>query len=166
MLPIAVVVALKVFEVAAAATVTDAGTVRRALLSDSVTTTPPAGAGAVRVTVQRLEALGPRVVGLQASAEISAEGATVMIPPVADKGMAPPAAAAPKVLMTPIEIEPALGASATVTTATLPFGIRLALRPAATQVYEFAPATQLMLLPEDVREEAGVTEKPVTLAEG
>ena len=77
-----------------------------------------------------------------------------------------PAADAPKVLPTPIDIELALGASATVTTATPPFGIMFVLSPAATQVYEFAPAVQLMLLPEDVREEAGVTEKPVTLAEG
>ena len=69
MLPRAAVVALKVAEVAAAATVTDAGTVRVALVLVNVTAAPPVGAAWVRVTVQVLEAFGPRVVGLQASEE-------------------------------------------------------------------------------------------------
>jgi hypothetical protein len=67
----AAVVALKVADVAAAATVTDAGTVSAALEFESVTLAPPAGAGWVRVTVQVLEALAPILAGLHVSAETS-----------------------------------------------------------------------------------------------
>lgn len=42
-------------DVAPAGIVTDAGTERLALLSDKVTTEPPAGAGRLSVTVQVLE---------------------------------------------------------------------------------------------------------------
>ena len=65
----AAVVALKLAEVAAAPTVTDAGIVRVELVSDRVTTAPADGAALVRVTVQVLEELGPMLVGLQASEE-------------------------------------------------------------------------------------------------
>src|ERR1700691_1581881 len=68
LLMMAKVVALKVAEVAAAATVTDAGTVRvEGLLFDRVTLAPPVRAGWVKVTVQVLDAFGPRLVGLHAS---------------------------------------------------------------------------------------------------
>jgi hypothetical protein len=60
------VAALKVAEVAAAATVTDAGTVSAGLVLVRVTVAPPVGAGWVRVTVHVPEELGPRLVGLQA----------------------------------------------------------------------------------------------------
>src|SRR5580704_3725098 len=66
----AAAVALKVAVVAPAATVTDAGAVSSALLLASVTLDPPVGAVWVRVTVQVLTALGPRLVGLQAKVEI------------------------------------------------------------------------------------------------
>jgi hypothetical protein len=142
---------------AAAGTVTDAGAVSVALLFDRMTIAPPVGAALLRVTVQVLEALGPRLVGLQASAEMSAGAATEMLPPVADMGMAFPIVDAPKVPLTPIVIELAFEASPTVTTATLSFGITFVLRPVATQVYELAPPAQFILLPEDVKAEAGVT---------
>jgi hypothetical protein len=64
------VLALKVAEVAAAATVTDAGTVRVELVLDRATEAPPAGAALFRATVQVLKALGPRVAGAQASEEM------------------------------------------------------------------------------------------------
>ena len=67
----AAVVALKVAVMAAAATVTDAGAVSVALVLVRVTRAPPVGAALVRVTVQVLEELGPRLVGLQASEETS-----------------------------------------------------------------------------------------------
>ena len=67
----AAVVALKVAVMAAAATVTEAGTVRVALVLVRVTRAPPVGAALVKVTVQVLEELGPRLVGLQASEETS-----------------------------------------------------------------------------------------------
>ena len=57
--------------VAPAATVTDAGTVSRVLLLASVTPEPPAGAIWVRVTVQVLTALCPRLAGLHATPETS-----------------------------------------------------------------------------------------------
>ena len=71
-------VALKVAELAAAATVTDAGTVSVGLMLVSVTNAPPAGATLVNVTVQLLEAFAPKLAGLQASEDTSA-GATRLI---------------------------------------------------------------------------------------
>ena len=65
LLPTADVVALKVAEIAAAATVTDAGTFKIELLFARVTLAPPAGAGWVRVTVQVLEDFAARLLGLQ-----------------------------------------------------------------------------------------------------
>jgi hypothetical protein len=73
-----VVVALKVAELAAAATVTDPGTVSVALVFVSVTSAPAAGATFVSVTVQVLEAFAPRLVGLQESDDTST-GATRLI---------------------------------------------------------------------------------------
>ena len=46
------------------------------MLSERATLTPPLGAELVRVTVQVLEALGPRLLGVQASEETSTEAAT------------------------------------------------------------------------------------------
>jgi hypothetical protein len=66
----AAVVALKTAEEAAAATVTEAGTVSLELEFDSVTTAPPLGAGWVKVTVQVLEEFDPKLFGLQASDDI------------------------------------------------------------------------------------------------
>jgi hypothetical protein len=68
-LGMAAVLALKVAELAAAATVTDAGTVSVELVLDSETEAPPEGAALVRETVQVLEAFGPRAAGAQASEE-------------------------------------------------------------------------------------------------
>jgi len=65
----AAVVALKLAVVAPAATLTEAGVVNTVLLSERATLTPPVGAALVRVTVQLLEALGPRLLGVQASEE-------------------------------------------------------------------------------------------------
>jgi hypothetical protein len=79
LLPIAAVVALKVAVVAAAATVTDAGTVRTELVLVKVTLAPPVGAGWVRVTVQVLDEFGPRLVGLQASEETSTGATRLML---------------------------------------------------------------------------------------
>ena len=75
----AAVVALKVAVVAAAATVTDAGMVRVGLVLVRVTAAPPVGAGWVRVTMQALEALGPRLVGWQTSDETSTAAVRLMV---------------------------------------------------------------------------------------
>jgi len=79
LLAMATVVALKLTDVAAEATVTDAGTVSVELVLVRATLTPPAGAGCVRVTVQVLEELGPRVVGLQTSEETSTGAVRVIV---------------------------------------------------------------------------------------
>jgi hypothetical protein len=69
----------KVAEVLAAATVTEAGTVRAEFVLDSVTLAPPAGAGWVKATVQLLEELGPRLAGLHASDETDTGGAKLTV---------------------------------------------------------------------------------------
>jgi hypothetical protein len=72
------VVTVKVAEEDPAATVTLAGVVELALLSESVTTMPPAGAKPVRVTVP-VEELPPATgVGLMAT-EVNAAGFTVSV---------------------------------------------------------------------------------------
>ena len=69
---------MNVADVDPAATVTDAGTVKVVLVFVRVTELPPVGAAWLRVTVQALEALGPRLVGLQASA-VTCIGTKVMV---------------------------------------------------------------------------------------
>ena len=83
MLLILVVVALKLVEVAAAATVTEPGTVRTELEFDTVTLAPPLGAGCVKVTVQAPEEFGPRLPGLHTSEDTST-GATRLTLAVAE----------------------------------------------------------------------------------
>ena len=73
------VVALKVAVVAAAATVTEAGTVSVVLVLVSVTDAPPAGAALLSVTVQVLEAFWPRLVGVHESEETSTDADKVMV---------------------------------------------------------------------------------------
>ena len=62
----AAAVAVKVALVVPAATVTEAGTLSKVLLLESETAAPLERAGCVVVMVQVLEALWPRVVGMQA----------------------------------------------------------------------------------------------------
>jgi len=62
--PRAPVVAVKFAELAAAGTVTKAGTVSREVVLARAIAAPPVGAGWDRVTVQVVEAFGPRLVGL------------------------------------------------------------------------------------------------------
>jgi hypothetical protein len=63
----AAAVALKLAAVAPEPTVTEAGTVNNALLLESVTTEPPAGAVWLNMTVQVLTTAWPKVVGAQTS---------------------------------------------------------------------------------------------------
>ena len=69
----AAVVTLNVPEVAAAATVTEAGTVNFVLEFERLTLAPPVGAGWVKVTVQVLEEFGPRLAGLHANDDTSTD---------------------------------------------------------------------------------------------
>ena len=79
LLLMAAVVTVKFPDAAAAAMVTDAGTVSVALEFDNVTLAPPAGAGWVRVTVQVLEELGPTLDGLQVSDDMSTDAARLTV---------------------------------------------------------------------------------------
>jgi len=67
LLGIADVVAINVVVIAPALTVTEAGAVRVALLFESITAAPPAGAPFVSVIVHVVEALGPMPAGLHDS---------------------------------------------------------------------------------------------------
>jgi hypothetical protein len=75
----AAVVALKVADVAVAATVTEAGTLSVALVLVRVTVAPPVGAVSDKVTVQALEELDPRLVGLQTREETSTDVTMPMV---------------------------------------------------------------------------------------
>ena len=75
LLAMAPVVTVKFADVAAAATVTDAGTVNVALEFARVTLAPPVGAAWVKVTVQVLEEFAPMPVGLQLRDETSTDAA-------------------------------------------------------------------------------------------
>ena len=88
-------VALNTAEVAPAATITDGGTIKAALLLVNSTALPPAGAAWFSVTVQLLEADGPRVAGLQTSAETCADPPPVLAPPVTVPPMPETAKAVP-----------------------------------------------------------------------
>ena len=76
MLAMTAAVAAKVAVVAPAATLIEVGVVSVERLSETATLAPPVGAALVRVTVQVLEALGPRLLGVQASEETNTEAAT------------------------------------------------------------------------------------------
>jgi hypothetical protein len=79
LLPTVAVVTLKVADATPAATTTDAGTASVGLELVRVTVAPPGGAGWVRVTVQALEELAPRLLGLQASEESIADATRLMV---------------------------------------------------------------------------------------
>ena len=79
MAAIAAVVALNVAVVAPAATVTEAGTVSEELVLASAILAPPVGADWVKVTVQVVEAFGPRLAGLHESEETSTGAARVTV---------------------------------------------------------------------------------------
>jgi hypothetical protein len=84
LLLMAAVVAVKEADVAAAAIVTEAGTFKAALVSDSAMTAPPVGADWLSVTVHVVEAFELRLVGLQETAETDTDGATRLTLAVAE----------------------------------------------------------------------------------
>jgi len=140
-----------------------AGTERAATLELSPTTIGLPVA-APRLTVHVLEPPEDNDVGVHAS-DVT-DVATEMLPPVPDTGMGYPATDAPKMSVTPMDIELTPWASAAVTIATLPSGITFVLRPLVRQMYELAPPAQLIVLPADMSAGPGVTEKLFTLADG
>ena len=79
MFAIVFVVAVKFAVVALAATVTDVGTVKVVFVFVTLTTAPPVGAACVKLTVQVLEELGPRLVGLQDKLETSTDATKLIV---------------------------------------------------------------------------------------
>ena len=146
--------------------VTLGGTERAGTVELNPTTTGPLVAAALRPTVHVVAPPEDREVDAHAREETVKAGVTKTLPPVGETAIGYPATDAPKVPLTPMTIELALGASATVTTATLPSGIVFVFSPLVRQVNAVPPPTQLILLPADVMAALGVTEKLVTLAEG
>jgi hypothetical protein len=91
--------AVNVAVVAPANTVNDAGTVNSALLLATVTVDPPVGAVCVRVTVQVLVALWPRLAGLHVTPDTA--GTAITPDPPDETAIASPAALTPTRLETP-----------------------------------------------------------------
>jgi hypothetical protein len=163
----AAVVALKVAEVAAAATVTDAGAVSVALVLVRLTTAPPVGAAWVSVTVQVELAELPRVAGRHAREATPGKTAPpVTIPPVEKTTMAFPAGEDSSLLPIPIAVVVRPAAIVRFTTATAPFEMIPAFIAEASQVYAPEAPLQLNVLPAAARAAPGVTEMETTLAEG
>jgi len=143
-------VAVNVVPVAPAATVTDVpGTGSSALLLDSATTVPPAGAAPLSVTVQLVLPELDTVVGAQAKEVTVGPGpppSPITIPPVADTAMALPETDAAPPLLIPMVVLITAAAIVRFTTATVPLAIILAFSPEATQVYAPETAAQFNTL--------------------
>ena len=89
--------------------VTLAGTGREGTLELNPTTTGPPAAAELRPTVHVVAPPEDREVGAH-TRELKVSGVpTAILPPVAETGMGYPATDAPKVSLTPMEIELALG---------------------------------------------------------
>lgn len=139
--------ALNVADVAAAATVTDAGTVRIELLFVRVTAVPPLGAAPLKVTVQTalLELLN--VAGAQDRAEtVGNEPDPVTTPPVPEMPMPTPALEEATVLLIAMDVLFVPPASETFTTAKTPFEIVLAFAPEIRHEYEPEAEMQFSVL--------------------
>ena len=143
-------VALKLAAVAPEATVADAGTASAALLLESATTTPPAGAAPVSVTVQALDAFGPRLAGVQLNPDTRTAGAiTVIVPPVPVTAAELALGMAAIVPVTAIGIvePPDAAVVPMLTVATVPAVIAVAFMPLATHITDPEPELQVRVLP-------------------
>ena len=128
---------MNVAVVAAAATVTDGGTVSRRLLLEMATTVPPAGAAPLNVTVQLAVPELARLVGRHARevrATVGGGPPPVMTPPVGESVIALPEPEDPRVLLSPIVVLVTPEAIVRFTTATVPFDMMLAFMPETRQV--------------------------------
>jgi hypothetical protein len=151
-----------------AATVTEAGTVTAALLTDSVTAVPPEGAAALNVVVQ-VEVPGATTdVGEQLSPLIAGcQPCTVMAPPVPLTATGSPEGRTPSTFVMPTARVGVLtdDARVTVTVATGPLVIALPFIPAAKQTTEALPLTQVNVFPAAVIAAPGATATEATLLE-
>jgi len=163
----AAVVAAKVADAAPAGTVTDAGTVRVALLLVRVMAAPPAGATPVSVTVQ-VELLELcRVAGRQDSeATVGKTLPPVTIPPVAKSTMPSPVGEDAALLLIPMEVLVGPAAMVKFTTATTPFEMMAEFIAEATQANVPTPPKQFNDLPAAVIADPEFTEIEATLAGG
>ncbi len=129
-------VAVKVAAARPEATVTEAGTVNAAVLSDKETTAPPTGAGAANETVHVDDPPVLSDAGTQFSPLRVAGGAAaaVTIPATPFMGSEFPMAPAPRVFVTAIIVYATLETIVAVTTATTPFCRRVPFRPASTHI--------------------------------
>lgn len=117
--------------VADADTVTDVGTVSKALLLERATMAPPAGAAPLSVTVQ-LAVLELASVAGRHAREVGTIGGgppPVTTPPVVESVMALPEAEDAKALLIPIAVLVTPEAIVRLTTASGPFDIMLAFMP-------------------------------------
>ena len=137
-----------------APTVTEAGTVRRALFEETATADPPAGATFDNVTVQVEIAVESRLVGEHCKEETvgRVDVVTVTTPPVPETDIPVPAGKDPSRLLIVIGTElPLVGVRFTVTTATTPLPIVLAFIPLARQIIEPLVDVQFTPFPLAVR---------------
>jgi hypothetical protein len=146
-------VTLNVAVVAAAATVTDAGTLRRELVLVSATAAPPAGAAPLRVTVQVELAPEVRLAGEHCKPEtVGRPAATVMTSFVPETATPFPFASDPTRLPSARGTDELLVAErVTVTTATTPVPITLAFMPSAMHIAVPLVALQLRVFPAAVK---------------
>ena len=109
------------------------GTVNAAALSDNETTTPPAGANELSVTVHVDDPPVPRDAGahLRALRVGGGGAAAVTVPPTPFIVSEVPPGETPNVSVTLIAVLATPGAIVTLTTATTRFCIRVALKPAS-----------------------------------
>jgi len=159
-------VAVKVADAAAAATMTDAGTLRIASVLVRVTVAPPAGAAPLSLTVQVELPELLKVAGRQDREVTVGHAPPVTVPPVVESGMASPAAEDATLLLTPIAVVAAPTAMVRFTTAAVPLEMVPAFIPEATQVYVPEPAAQLNVLLAAVRAAPELTEMETTLVGG
>ena len=140
----ALAAALKLAVVAPAATVTEGGTARAGLLSDTPTTVPPLGAACDKVTVQVTFPGGVSELGVHVrpvSVGDACHPWTVMVPPLPETATALPSPKDPIVLPTEMGTDPLLVAEASVavTTATTPLPITVEFIPVAKQIVDPVP---------------------------
>ena len=135
--------------VAPAATVTDPGTLRAALLSDRPTPIPPAGAAPDIVTVHVEIPPGSKLAGKHCSpVTVAAACDTLIVPPLPDTAIELPSASAPIVLLMGTETAPLLlAATVAVTTATTPLPIVFPFTPDARHVTDPLVELQFSVLP-------------------
>jgi hypothetical protein len=134
---------------APAATVTEAGTVRKVLFENRETV-KELEAVAVRFTVQVALAPAARVLGLHDTEFNAADNAlTVTVPLLVVVATASPRTVALTALMTSTasEVLPSVGESVNATAATTPFPIVLVLTPISRQVVETVSLVQEICLP-------------------